>query len=161
MKKDVCINSYSKFASGKEGVIYTLDSDQYMKELTEELEELGFNNNDELFIEDWIDGDDYELKQCSPFEALKLMKLIGDENEELFIAIVEVEGLGEAKIALENDFEDYSFFPEWTGADYKEDEVNSYYEIPSWLVSYIDYEKMAEEDDGLTELHNGVLICHY
>ena len=78
MKKDVCINSYNKFASGKEGVIYTLDSDKYMKELTQELEKLGFNNNDYLFIEDWIDGYDYELKQCSPFEALKLMKLIGD-----------------------------------------------------------------------------------
>ena len=113
MKKRCLYSLQAKFASGKEGD-YLADSDQYMKELeSRNLKKVkGFNNNDELFIEDWIDGDDYELKQCSPFEALK-MKLIGDENEELFIAIVEVEGLGEAKIALENDFEDYSFFPEW------------------------------------------------
>lgn len=124
------------------------------EEIVEELKKEGFTNEEleELFIQD-IESD-LDLADYDYINPLKLWELLekngffADDHKAINI-IIESNNYSTnqfLKFLEEERIGDYELF-EGSKADYERNAIESCYDIPKWLLDYIDFEKLAEDSE--------------
>lgn len=137
-----------------------LEDFESKEELIQELKEEGFTDLEleELFIQDY-EGN-IRLTNCdsiNPKFLLKCLREAGyfdDDDKADQIIIHSNEVIEEYFLQdLENDNIPEYYVYEGTKVEYTQDRFEqSCYNVPDWVVNYIDFQRMAEDDYDLSEI---------
>lgn len=133
---------------------------QSKEEIIQELKEEGFTSQEleELFIQDYegnIDISSYDnVNPLNLFEWLKEANYFDDENKADQIIVHSHENVTYVFLndLEKDDIPDYQIYNcdkvEYTQQRFEE----SGYNIPDWVMNYIDFEQMADDDYDLNEI---------